>query len=395
MARERRAIVKSDPRALGPADRWLPRMPAVIVTVGGGGVGKTTTSAALALALADSGLRTLVVTIDPARRLAGVLGVAVGAEVTDVARGDGAARLAALMPDARGSMRAFIDDLFIHEAEAKSHLLNNRLFQALSDSVAGVHELVAMSLVASAAESDRFDVIVIDTAPSRNALDFVTYPGRLAALLGGKTTAWFAGIAERAARPGEQPRGGLLAWGASRVEALLARVTGPHLLSDTASLFGDLAHVRTRFVERTRHASDLLLGPKTAYVVVTAPTPAAIEDAIFLDERLRKLHREPVAFVMNRADPEDATQSPAALLRTLRDAATSEDLRVVLDALEGEREGRARLADQHAHVLSRGLRGRPLLRLPLFESTSPAEVARRIAGQLLQSGLLRELVLKP
>jgi anion-transporting ArsA/GET3 family ATPase len=362
------------------------RGPEVVVTVGGGGVGKTTTSVALALASARSGRRTLLVTIDPARRLAGVLGVPLGPAVVDVPGAHGA-RLAALMPDARGSMRAFIDDLFEEEQEARAHLLQNRLFVALSDAVAGVHELVAMSLVARAAASGEFDRVVIDTAPSRHALDFVAYPARLAALLGGKTVTWFAGVAERAARSAPTARSGVLSWGAGRVEALLAKITGPHLLSDTASLFGDLARVRERFLLRTRDASDVLLGDATAFVVVTAPTPAALDDARFLDQRLTRLHRPPAAFLMNRA----ADDGALAKLATLGEVARSPELRAALDSLEREERARAELSARFLGELQGFLRGRPLVALPTHEAASPREVATRLAGDLGRSGVLERL----
>ncbi len=185
--------------------------PLVVVCAGGGGVGKTTTSAALALALARQGRSTLIVTIDPARRLAGAMGVPIGDDVTQVALPGVEGRLSALMPDPRGAMRSLVDELFVHEPQAKAHLLENRLFLGLSDAAAGVHELVAMNLVASAARGGAFDVLVIDTAPSRHAIDFVTYPARLAALLAGRTVGWFAGIAERAANG--PPSSGVLGWG--------------------------------------------------------------------------------------------------------------------------------------------------------------------------------------
>lgn len=364
----------------------MSRGPEVVVTVGGGGVGKTTTSVALALASAHSGRRTLLVTIDPARRLAGVLGVPLGSTVVDVPGAHGA-RLAALMPDARGSMSAFIDDLFEEEQEARAHLMQNRLFVALSDAVAGVHELVAMSLVARAAASQEFDRVVIDTAPSRHALDFVAYPARLAALLGSKTVAWFAGVAERATRPGPSARPGVLSWGAGRVETLLAKITGPHLLADTASLFGDLARVRERFLLRTRDASDVLLGDATAFVVVTAPTPAALDDARFLDQRLARLHRPPSAFLLNRAGDDGALAQFAAL----RGVAMSPELRAAVDSVEREERGRAELSARFVGELRGFTRGRPLVALPTHEASSPREVAKRLAEELLRSGVLERL----
>jgi anion-transporting ArsA/GET3 family ATPase len=185
-----------------------PPEPRVIVCAGGGGVGKTTTSAALAVALARDGARVLVVTIDPARRLAGAMGVAISDVATPVPLVGAKGSLHALMPDPRRSMRTFLEHLFAGHPAGRERLLSNRLYQGLADAAAGVHELVAMNLVAHASVGGAFEVIVIDTAPSRHAIDFVTYPGRLAALLSGRPVGWLAGLAQRAATPPGEARSG-------------------------------------------------------------------------------------------------------------------------------------------------------------------------------------------
>lgn len=350
--------------------------PLVVVCAGGGGVGKTTTSAALALALARQGRSTLIVTIDPARRLAGAMGVPIGDEVTQVPLPDTGGRLFALMPDPRRSMRTLVDELFVDEPAAKAHLLANRLFVGLSDAAAGVHELVAMNLIASAAAGGRFEVVVIDTAPSRHAIDFVTYPGRLAALLGGRTVAWLAGIAERAT---DRPKStGVLSWGAGRVESLLARVTGPNLLGDTASLFGDLARVRERFVALTQHAATLLLGARTAYVLVVAPTAAARDDALYLHQRLDKLGRKPQAIVMNRGDV-----AAASYVAVLREAAgVPAEVLDALAMLEEERSTRGRAAAAFSTDLAKALPEMPIVRLPFIEAVAPDEVMMALAAEI-------------
>jgi anion-transporting ArsA/GET3 family ATPase len=351
--------------------------PLVVVCAGGGGVGKTTTSAALGLSLARQGRTTLIVTIDPARRLAGAMGVPIGDQVTRVRLPGTGAHLHALMPDPRRSLGTFVDELFAGEPEAKAHHLQNRLYVGLSDAAAGVHELVAMNLVASAAAGGAFDVVVIDTAPSRHAIDFVTYPARLAALLGGRTVSWFAGIADRASH---RKSGGVLSWGAGRIESLLARVTGPNLVSDTASLFGDLARVRERFVSLTEHAAELLLGERTSYVLVVAPTAAARDDAIFLSKRLEKLGHAPRAIVMNRADAE-ASHS----VRTLREIpALPGPLLEALSILDAERESRREAAAAICADLAKSLPKLPIVRLPLIEASAPAEVMTALASELAE-----------
>ncbi len=351
--------------------------PLVIVCAGGGGVGKTTTSAALALALARAGRSTLIVTIDPARRLAGAMGVSITDEVTPVALADTGDRLSALMPDPRRSLHTFAEQLFEHEPVAKARLLANKLYIGLADAAAGIHELVAMNLVARAAERGSFDVVVIDTAPSRQAVDFVTLPGRLAALLGGRTVSWLGGLAERA-NGGASGGGGLVGWGAGHVESLLAKVTGPVLVRDTGDLFRDLAVVRERFVALTQHAAKLLLGPRAAYVLVTAPTAAGRDDVQFLHKRLEKLGPGARAVVMNRADTVAAPYARA--LRGQR--AVTPALAAAMAVLDDERAVRAAAADGLSAELRARLPGVPLVRLPFIESTAPERVVASLSVEL-------------
>jgi anion-transporting ArsA/GET3 family ATPase len=363
-----------------------PPEPRVIVCAGGGGVGKTTTSAALAVALARDGARVLVVTIDPARRLAGAMGVAISDVATPVPLVGAKGSLHALMPDPRRSMRTFLEHLFAGHPAGRERLLSNRLYQGLADAAAGVHELVAMNLVAHASVGGAFEVIVIDTAPSRHAIDFVTYPGRLAALLSGRPVGWLAGLAQRAATPpGEARSGGLLSWGGGRVEGILARVTGPHLVRDTASLFAELATVRERFVDLTDRASTLLLGVGASYVLVAAPTAAARDDVLYLAKRLTKLGRTPSCLVLNRADTVDAP-----FLQRLRGAAgVSPPIARAIGVLEAERASRSEAAQALERALSSALPRVPIVRLPHVEAVAPEAIVGALSESLaLHLGVL-------
>ena len=350
--------------------------PQVIVCVGGGGVGKTTTAAALALALAAAGSRTLIVTIDPARRLAGALGVPISDEVTPVPLEIAAGRLHALMPDPKRSLHTFLDYLFEGKPEGRARLLTNSLYLGLSDAAAGMHELVAMTLVAKASAEGRFDVVVIDTAPSRHAIDFVTYPGRLAALLGGRTVGWLAGLAGPAGSAEPENRKAR-SWSVGRVESLLARVAGPHLLRDTAALFAELATVRERFVSLTESASNLLLGERAAYVLVAAPTAAARDDVLYLAKRLEKLGRAPRAVVLNRADLQGAPFVQA--LKGERGLPGS--IVEALAVLEDERESRTAAAATLTLEL-RPLGAVPIVRLPHIEQSAPEAIVMALRESL-------------
>ena len=283
-------------------------------------------------------------------------------------------------------MHTFLDHLFEGHPEGRARLLGNRLYQGLADAAAGVHELVAMNLVAHASATGAFDVIVIDTAPSRHAIDFVTYPGRLAALLGGRAVGWLAGLAERAEGAPVPPRGrGVAAWGGGRVEGLLARVTGPNLVRDTASLFAELATVRERFVDLTQRASSLLLGERAAYVLVAAPTAAARDDVVYLAHRLEKLGRAPGALVLNRADT-----APAPYVHALRAAALPASVAHALGVLEEEREARTAAAAELRRGVAKALPGVPVVSLPHVEASSPEVIVMSLAACLAPH--LRQLV---
>jgi len=356
--------------------------PRVVVCAGGGGVGKTTTSAALALGLARRGHPTLIVTIDPARRLAGAMGVPITDAVSRVPLASARGNLSALMPDPRRSLRTFVEHLFAEEPEARARMLNNRLYVGLSDAAAGVHELVAMNLVAHAAAHGNFDFVVIDTAPSRHAIDFVTYPSRLASLLGGRTVAWLANLAASSSgseNPSPPSRaGGVMSWGAGHLEGVIARVTGPTLVRDTASLFGDLALVRERFVSMTEEAAQLLLGARTAYALVAAPTAAARDDVLFLAKRLEALGATPRCLVMNRADP-----APAPHLTFLRDApGVPASIRDVVAQLTEESTSRTAAADGFCAELARKLPKTPQVRLPYLEAPSPDAIVHALSEAL-------------
>jgi len=345
--------------------------PEVIVCAGGGGVGKTTASAALALALARRGRRALIVSIDPARRLADAMGVALDGQARLVSLETPERQLYGLMPDPRRAMRTFIEILFENQPEALTRLLDNRLYQVLEDAVPGIHELVAMTLAARAVAAHGIEVVIIDTAPSRYALDFVQYPGRLAKLLGGRAVGWLARIAQRAQGPEERSS----KTSASRVERLLAWVLGP-VVTDVAGLFAEMALVREPFVALNEQTSHLLLGPATRYVVVAAPTEAAEADARFLVDQLAKLTTTGArALVLNGA------LSPDRVFRDiLLDAPqTTAAMRAVLGDLDQEWASRAESVQAISDALARRYPALPQIRLPHVERADPRGIVEALA----------------
>ncbi len=350
----------------------------MIVSAGGGGVGKTTTSAALALALARTGSRALIVTIDPARRLADAMGVELGTEVQDVPLtviNGRPGKLLALMPEPQRAMRLFVESLFEGQAEALERLLGNRLYQVLEEAVPGIHELVAMNLVNQAVVEHQVDVVVIDTAPSRHALDFVSYPRRLAKLLGGRAVGWLARIAQRgAAAQGAAPSE---PHAPGRVERLVVGAIGPAVY-DVAHLFTEMARVLPRFIELNKQTARLLLGPNTRYLLVAAPTGAARQDAAYLRQRLRALELSPVALVVNAAT---APTPPWADLLATSEEATA-PMRQALQILAAERDSRMSAALAAVEAFTRIDGNLPQVRLSFVAVADPRIIVQTLAGEL-------------
>lgn len=354
--------------------------PKTVVCAGGGGVGKTTTSAALGLALARRGHRTLVVTVDPARRLASAMGVDIDAVVHEAHVEPGVeGKLFALMPEPRRSTRTFIELLFEEEPEAKARMLKNRIYLLLADAAAGMHEIVSLMLVAKAIEERQFDYLVVDTAPSRQGLDFVSYPGRLATLYEGRAVTWLGQLAGTGGDD-EAPDsgGGLLAAGKKRVEALFGRLVNPQTLRDLAGLFAELALVKDRFARLARVSEHLLLGPSTRYLVVAAPSGSAAADARFLGRKLKRLGQRPTALVLNRADE----GTPAWLEKLDGEGALPAELTQALEAVHAELHTRQRQGDGLAQTLGKDMPGVPAIRLPTLEARDPSRIVRQLADRL-------------
>src|SRR5689334_4604400 len=246
----------------------------MVICAGSGGVGKTTTAAAVALGLAERGSKVAVVTIDPARRLANALGLdSLSNEPTQVdADVDG--ELWAMMLDAKRTFDQLIEHL-APDARTRDEVFANRIYQQLSTAVAGSQEFTAIAKLYELDESGLWDVLVLDTPPARNALDFLDAPSRL--------TRFFQG---RAIRMFLKPAG-LLGRGTGLVFSLLQRVTGVNLLQDLSVFFRALGGMVDGFAERARRVGALLEDPATTFLIVTSPRHDPVQEAIYFH---RKLH---------------------------------------------------------------------------------------------------------
>jgi len=281
----------------------LVRERSLIVCVGPGGVGKTTTSAAIALAGAYAGRKALVLTIDPARRLADALGLAAlddDARPVDLdalrARGaDANGSLDAAMVDTARSYASLIERLAPDPA-TKARILENRVFDAVSRSMARSHAYVAMERLYDAMVNRDYDLVVLDTPPARNALEILDAPHQLARFLDGRIVEWLL--------PSEPRRGvkeRLLAVGGDVAKKLLGLITGDKLLSEIVGFLDAFASLRQGFIDRAHTVDTLLRAEKTAFVLVSSASPASADDAAWLRHDLERRKVPVDAIIFNQS----------------------------------------------------------------------------------------------
>jgi anion-transporting ArsA/GET3 family ATPase len=266
----------------------------IIVTCGSGGVGKTTTAAALGLRAAEAGRRTVVLTIDPARRLAQSMGLTeLDNTPREVAGTDG--HLFAMMLDMK---RTFDEVVAAHSTpERAEQIFANPFYQALSSSFAGTQEHMAMEKLSQLAEADdSWDLIVVDTPPSRSALDFLDAPQRLGRFLDGRMIRLFT----MPARTGGKAYLKVITAGFSVFTRVMSRILGSELINDVSSLVNSLEAMFGGFRERAEHTYKLLKAPGTAFVVVAIPEPDALREASYFVERLSDEQMPLAGVVVNR-----------------------------------------------------------------------------------------------
>jgi anion-transporting ArsA/GET3 family ATPase len=273
----------------------------VIVTCGSGGVGKTTTAAALALRAAEQGRKVVVLTIDPARRLAQSLGLTELDNTPRAVNGIGAASGGALLAMMLDMKRTFDDVVSAHSTPEKAEqIFANPFYQSLSASFAGTQEYMAMEklsqLRAQLVESGDWDLIVVDTPPSRSALDFLDAPQRLGRFLDGRMIR----LLTAPARAGGKAYLKIVSASFSVFTKVLNKILGNELLADVSSFVAALETMFGGFRERAEQTYELLKAPGTAFVVVSSPEPDALREASFFVERLQQEQMPLAGVVLNR-----------------------------------------------------------------------------------------------
>jgi anion-transporting ArsA/GET3 family ATPase len=296
----------------------------ICICAGSGGVGKTTTSAAIALGMASRGLKVCVLTIDPAKRLADSLGLKeLGNEARQVdpklfaEQGvEVEGELWAMMLDAK----ATFDELVARQApdeESRDRVLNNRIYQQISSALAGSQEYMAMEKLFELHTEGRFDLLVLDTPPTRNALDFLDAPKRLTQFIEGRSLRVFmkpTGIAAKVAGRG-----------ASVALGVLKRIVGFDLLSDLAEFFNAFSGMVDGFQARAKRVNSLLGDKRTCFLVVCGPQGEPVDEAVYFHRKLVEAKLPFGGVIVNKVHYPaeklrgDGDELPAALAEKLGD----------------------------------------------------------------------------
>ncbi|MEU6294966.1 ArsA family ATPase [Streptomyces erythrochromogenes] len=280
----------------------------IIVCCGAGGVGKTTTAAALGVRAAARGRKAVVLTIDPARRLAQSMGI----DSLDntprrvrTAGGDGGGELHAMMLDMK---RTFDEIVEAHaDAERARAILANPFYQSLSAGFAGTQEYMAMEKLGQLRARDDWDLIIVDTPPSRSALDFLDAPKRLGSFLDGK----FIRVLMAPAKVGGRAGMKFLNVGMSMMTGTLSKLMGASLLKDVQTFVAAMDTMFGGFRTRADATFRLLQAPGTAFLVVAAPEPDALREAAYFVERLAAERMPLAGLVLNRVHASGADQLSA------------------------------------------------------------------------------------
>lgn len=267
----------------------------LVVCVGPGGVGKTTTAAALALRAARLGRRALVLTVDPAKRLADALGLEGLDDRVRRVEGVGPGTLDAAMLDTKASFDALITR--VSEGEARDAILENRVYRAFSKTLARSHAYVAAERLYDVTHAGRHDLVVLDTPPTRSALEILEAPSKLAQFLDQDVLRFF--LQERRGLAGTFAS--LAGLGGSAALELLGRLAGPTVVSELVAFFRLLAHLREGFQHRAEVTSALLRDPATAYVLVASTAPTSLDDARHLGRELANKHAPASLVLFNRS----------------------------------------------------------------------------------------------
>ena len=354
----------------------------IVVCCGAGGVGKTTTSAALAVKAADAGRTVVVLTIDPARRLAQSLGLTRLDNVPRVVQqvgGESGGRLWAMQLDMK---RTFDEIVEAHSTPQRSRqILANPFYQSLSSSFAGTQEYMAMEKLGQLRTTGDWDLIIVDTPPSRSALDFLDAPQRMARFLDGRMIRLLAAPAKAGGRAYLKVVGA----GFMLFSRILTRILGAQVLNDISAFVGALDTMFGGFRERAEATYEMLRRDGTAFLVVAVPEPDALREASYFVDRLAADRMPLAGLVLNRVHRSALPSLTAGRADAAADHLVDvggQDLTVAVLRIHAER---AALAERERRLTQR------------FDKAHP-EVARRevaaLAGDVHDLAALREVAVE-
>jgi anion-transporting ArsA/GET3 family ATPase len=272
-----------------------------VVVAGTGGVGKTTSSAALAIALAREGRRVCVLTVDPARRLADALGLSGSIDEPVQVHGDWSGALWAVQLDAGRTFDGLLER-YGGDASALASMRRNPIYRSLAGALGGTQEYMAVERLHELAGHRNFDVVVVDTPPSRNAVDLLDAPGRLLRFLTHPVVRALMVPTRFSLRAAS------LATAA--VTRTVGAVVGTEIVEDVVSFFQAFASLHDGFVTRAQDVEALLGDEGTAYVLVTTTAGDAITEARWFADQLEARHRAVNGLIVNRVHPSFTERNP-------------------------------------------------------------------------------------
>ena len=351
----------------------------ILVCCGSGGVGKTTVAAAIALQAALDGRRAVVVTIDPAKRLADALGLGHGGLTNEPTRidgvGQGGGELWAMMLDTRTTFDSLVNR-HARDGEQASRILDNRFYRNIAGALSGTQEYMAAEKLYELHGDDRFDLVVIDTPPTRNALDFLDAPGRLIRFLDHRLYR----ILMTPTRVGLR----VMNVAAQVFLRTVSRLVGGEVIADVIAFFQAFDGMEAGFRDRAEAVMGLLGADTTRYVLVASPRNDTIVEAMFFGDKLAASGLSVAGVVVNRLHPTFGKGSATTAAGRARKARTAGD-EASAELWENLAELR-RVAEREAEALD-PLRAHvgdaPIARVPL-QSTDVHDVdgLRAIAAEI-------------
>ncbi|MFN2490597.1 MAG: ArsA family ATPase [Actinomycetota bacterium] len=367
----------------------------IIVCAGSGGVGKTTAAAAIALRAAVDGKRAVVLTIDPARRLASSLGLKeLSSEPTKVPRAkftraglDPSGELHAMMLDTKTTFDKVVMN-YAPTREQAERIIANRFYRNVSATLSGSQEYMAMEKLYELHTENDYDLVVIDTPPTRNALDFLDAPKRMTDFFESRVLRWFL-------LPYMKAGGGFMRIAnvaAMTFLRIVKRIVGAEVLDDTAEFFGNLEGMYEGFKQRARDVAALLSSSATSFVVVTSPAGESVAEAAFFASRLDEAGLPFGALVVNRVHPRFGDGVEVGARQRTRLERGDDDARLLARLLEVDASFMrvVALEERNLGALARRIPRHLWVRVPYLEREAvdfPGLVA--IADQLFSSDRIR------